>query len=288
MRVMVTGASGQLGFDCVQWLEEHGVACCGVDREHFDLTDADAVRACVEAWKPDAILHCGAYTQVNRAETQPEVCMAVNGMGTLNLVRAALAVNAKLMYVSSDYAFAGNADEPYTVQAQTCPQNVYGLSKVQGEEAVRSLMQRYFIVRTGWLYSRRGSNIVKSTLRAAAGQAEITVEEDLIGSPTFTEDLAALLCTMLATERYGVYHACSEGYCSSPEFAQEVLRLCGSRCRVRSVPMRKRAYSLTKPHNARLDMTSLDQAGFKRLPEWQDALERFLEQNGMLQSARGR
>lgn len=282
MRVMVTGASGQLGYDCVKWLEAHNIPCYGVDKSDFDITDGDAVMQAVETWRPDAIIHCAAYTQINRAETQPEVCMTVNGMGTLNVVRAALHVGAKLMYVSADYVFSGEDDTPHRVNDKPSPVSVYGLSKVQGEEVVRSLMQRFFIVRTGWLYSRRGSNIVKQTLHAASGRAEMIVEGDQYGSPTCTSDLADLLCTIIATERYGVYHAASEGWCTVAEFAAELLRLTGSRTRIHTTATRKRPYHAACPLNGRLDCSSLTTAGFRKLPSWQDALLRFLSEHDML------
>lgn len=280
MRVLVTGASGQLGYDCVQWLTAHGVTCCGVDREDFDLTDAQAVSTYIRTWQPDAIIHCGAYTHVDRAETQPEVCVTVNGVGTLNVVRAALSVNAKLLYVSTDYVFSGAQEEPYGINAQLSPQNVYGVSKAQGEEAVRSLMHRCFIVRTGWLYSKRGNNIVRQIIRDAYGHSEISAAMDQIGCPTYSADLAALICTMISTERYGVYHAANEGCCSVAELAEATLRRCGSRCRVRPVETLRRPHEAHKPRNLRLDMRSLDAAGFPRLPEWTDALNRFLDQSG--------
>ena len=281
MRVLVTGASGQLGYDCVQCLMAQGVVCCGVDREDFDLTDEQAVSTYIQTWKPDAIIHCGAYTHIDRAETQPEVCVTVNGMGTMNIVRAALRVNAKLLYVSADYVFAGNDEEPYTTSSQLCPANVYGVSKVQGEEAVRSLMQKYFIVRTGWLYSLRGNNVVRQILRAAHGHSEIAAENDQIGSPTFTEDLAELLCRMIMTQRYGVYHATNEGYCSLAELAEAILKRCGSRCRVKPVATEHHPHEARRSCNLRLDMSSLDAAGFPHLPHWQNALERFLDQLGV-------
>lgn len=278
MRVMVTGAQGQLGFDCVKWLEAHHIPCCGVDLDDFDLTDGNAVMQAIAAWKPDAIIHCGAYTQINRAETQPEVCIAVNGMGTLNVVRAALHVGAKLLYVSADYVFSGQGDLPYGTNHHPAPMTIYGLSKAQGEEAIRSLMQRYFIVRTGWLYSRRGSNIVRSMLRNASVRSEIVVEDDQYLSPTFTADLADLICTMIATERYGVYHATNDGWCSAADFASELLRLSGSRARIRTTSTHKRPYHAASLLNGRLDCSSLAASSFKPLPAWQDALSRFLKE----------
>ena len=275
MKVLVTGAAGQLGHECIRQLEARGIISNGVDKDDFDLLDSEKVTAYVRSWQPDAIIHCAAYTQVERAETQPEVCAAINSMGTLNIARAARAVNARLMYISSDQIFSG-AEASYDTDAQPCPINVYGLTKAQGEEAVRSLLQNYYIIRTGWLFGLHGSNFVKGVLRAAYNRSEITVTDAQFGSPTYAADLAALLCDMIQTNRYGVYHVTNEGSCTCADFAEEILRRSGSRCRVRHVGATPGAHTRGRQASVRLAMDSLDKAGFDRLPHWQDALDRFM------------
>ena len=276
MKVLVTGVKDQLGFDVMKRLAALNIEARGVDYTDCDLTDGPSVMALVRGESPDAIIHCAAYTAVDRAETEPEQCAAVNGMGTLNLVRAALAVDAKLLYVSTDYVFSGEGDTPVDISAPYQPRNVYGLTKAQGEEAVRSLMNRSFIVRTSWVFGAHGDNFVKTMLRLGADHSEVSVVGDQIGSPTYTVDLARLLCDMVQTNRYGIYHATNEGYCSWASFAAEIMRQAGLRCTVRAIPTSEYPTLARRPANSRLSKVSLDQAGFARLPQWEDALSRYL------------
>lgn len=278
MKVLVTGVKGQLGYDVMKRLNVLGIQAKGVDREDFDLTDSEAVMDAVCGYRPDAIIHCAAYTAVDRAETEPEKCAAVNGMGTLNIVRAALAVDAKLVYISTDYVFSGEGDDPFETNAPYNPKNVYGLTKVQGEEAVRSLMTRYFIVRTAWVFGYNGHNFVKTMLRLGTERPEVKVVCDQFGSPTYTPDLARLLCDMVQTNRYGIYHATNEGFCSWAEFAEEIMVQGGRKCTVRPIPTSEYPTPAKRPANSRLSKRSLDQAGFARLPHWEDALARYIEE----------
>ena len=178
MKALVTGAEGQLGAEVVKILRQRGVQVSGVDRADFDLLNAEAVRAYVEELKPGVIIHCAAYTAVDRAETEPETCCAVNGMGTMNITRAAVAVGAKLLYVSTGFVFSGEGDAPAEINDPTAPQNVYGLSKLQGEQAVRSLMTQYFIVRTSTMFSARGNNVLKTMLRIGKEKRSMDVPCD--------------------------------------------------------------------------------------------------------------
>ena len=278
MKVLVTGVGGQLGYDVCKELDRLGIENKGVDVQDFDLTDGAAVMAAVQAYMPDAIIHCAAYTNVEKAESVPEVCADVNGMGTLNMVRAALAVNAKLMYISTDYVFEGTGDTPYEVNAPHRPQSVYGLTKDQGEEAVTSLMQRYFIVRISWVFGVHGNNFVRTMLRLGSERKELNVVDDQIGSPTYTADLAVLLCSMIRTDKYGAYHATNEGYCSWAEFAQAIMDEAGLKCVVHPVPTSAYPTVAKRPLNSRMSKRSLDLAGFQRLPSWQDALHRYVEE----------
>lgn len=278
MKVLVTGVAGQLGHDVMKRLAEMNIEAKGVDFQDFDLTDAAAVMDAVCSYAPDGIIHCAAYTAVDRAEQEPEKCAAVNGMGTLNLVRAALAVDAKLLYVSTDYVFSGEGETPFEVNSPYGAKNVYGLTKAQGEEAVRSLMTRFFIVRTAWVFGLNGQNFVKTMLRLGADRAEINVVADQFGSPTYTPDLARLLCDMILSNKFGVYHATNEGYCSWAEFAAEIMRQGERKCRVNPIPTSLYPTAAKRPANSRLSKSCLDAAGFDRLPPWQDALTRYLQE----------
>lgn len=281
MKVLVTGVLGQLGQECVRLLERRGMEAVGVDRDDFDLTDPGAVRAYVEAVKPDAIMHCAAYTAVDRAESEPEVCAAVNGMGTLNLVRAALRVGAKMMYISTDYVFPGTGDMPYEPDDPYGAMSVYGLTKAQGEEAVRSNMTRFFIIRTAWVFGM-GANFVRTMLRLGDSRTDVNVVADQFGSPTYTVDLARLMCDMIITDRYGTYHATNEGFCSWAEFAAEIMRLGDRACSVHPITTAEYPSAAKRPANSRLSKACLDAAGFDRLPPWQDALRRYLVSIGEL------
>lgn len=277
MKIMVTGAKGQLGQEVLRLLRARQISCRGVDTQDFDLADAQAVVRAVAAYGPDAIIHCAAYTAVDRAESEPEKCMAVNAAGTMYLVRAAMAAGAKLLYVSTDYVFGGEGDVPHETDDRTSPCNVYGLSKLQGEEAVRGLMTRYFIVRTSWVFGQ-GGNFVRTMLRLGKEKRQVSVVNDQIGAPTYAADLARLLCDMIVTDRYGVYHAANEGCCSFAEFAEAIMRASGSRCRVLPIPSEEYPTPARRPRNSRLSMRSLDAAGFPRLPIWEDALARYLDE----------
>lgn len=278
MKVLVTGVNGQLGWEVVKRLKLLKVDVVGVDMDDFDMTNADAVMAYVCSCRPDAIVHCAAYTNVEKAETEPEVCCRVNGMGTLNLVRAALRVDAKLLYVSTDYVFSGENDLPYEADALRRPLNIYGQSKLQGEEAVQSLMTRSFILRTSWIYGAHGENYVKTALAMAGDRREQVYATDQIGAPTYAPDLARLICDMIRTNKFGVYHAANEGCCSRAEAAQTALALAGRRARIRAAATQHVPGAARRPLNSCLSMTSLDEAGFPRLPDWKNAMARFMDE----------
>lgn len=276
MRIMVTGAAGQLGSAVMREMTARGHDVYGAVRQDFDLTDGAAVKRAVHSYQPDAIIHCAAYTAVDRAESEPDACMAAGGMGTLHLVRAALVVGAKLMYISTDYVFDGAGTLPHETNDPLRPLNIYGLSKLQGEEAVRGLMRRYFIVRTSWVFGPDGQNFVETMRRLGRERAAVRVVADQVGAPTYTGDLARLLADMIVTERYGTYHASNEGECSFAELAEEVMRLSGSACRVERITTGQYPCAAKRPLNSRLSKECLDRAGFARMPHWKDALRRYL------------
>ena len=277
MKAFLTGVSGQLGHDVAKCLQERGVSFLGVSSRELDITDRDAVKRVLSEYRPDAVLHCAAYTKVDRAEDEVEFCMRVNADGTRNLAEACRELGARIIYISTDYVFPGTGMKPWETDDPTGPLNVYGMSKLAGELAVRELLEQFFIVRTSWVIGEHGNNFVKTMLRLAQERSELRVVDDQIGSPTFTADLAPLLCDMLATEAYGVYHATNEGVCSWAELAETVFSLAGKNTAVRHVSTEEYAAKARRPKNSRLSKRSLDEAGFVRLPEWESSLEKMLK-----------
>lgn len=280
MKVLVTGVKGQLGYDVCKVLEARGVEHRGVDIDDFDVTDAAATRAYITAYRPDAVIHCSAWTAVDKAEDEPDKVRAVNGDGPRNIAEACRAVGAKLLYISTDYVFPGTGERAYEPDDPTGPLGVYGATKLAGEQAVRETLDRWFIVRISWVFGKNGNNFVKTMLRLAETRSELNVVRDQIGSPTYTADLAPLLCDMIATERYGVYHATNEGFCSWAEFAQEIFRLSGKPVTVHPIPTSEYPTRAARPLNSRMSKDKLEQMGFTRLPPWQDALARYLREIG--------
>lgn len=275
MKIMVTGANGLLGREVLGQLRDEGLPCVGVGREDFDVTDADAVQAAVAREAPDAIIHCAAYTAVDKAETEPAECCKVNAMGSLHMARAALAAHARLCLISTDYVFGGDTEEPADVNSPCHPRGVYGLSKLQAEDAVRSIMTRCYIVRTSWLFGQ-GDCFPRTMLRLGRENAAVRVVCDQFGSPTYAPDLARFLCELIRTDRYGIYHATNEGFCSRAEFAEEIFRAAGLSTAVVPVPSSAFPTLARRPANGRLSKASLDRSGFRRFPPWQDALARWL------------
>jgi len=278
MKVLVTGVNGQLGYDVCKVLAVRKIEHRGVDIGDIDITDAQAVREQVTAYHPDAVIHCAAWTAVDRAEDEPEKCRAVNVNGTRNIAAACRETGAKLLYVSTDYVFPGTGEQFYEPDDPTGPLSVYGKTKLGGELAVQELLERYFIVRTSWVFGRNGNNFVKTMLRLAETKTEVNVVCDQMGSPTYTADLAPLLCDMIVTDKYGVYHATNEGICTWAEFAQEIFRQTGKDVRVNAIPTSEYSTRAVRPLNSRMSKEKLTEAGFKRLPAWQDALRRYLKE----------
>ena len=291
MKVLVTGTSGQLGFDVMNELKKRGHEGIGADRhdsenadfEHIilDITDRDQVLKAVSDIKPDAIVHCAAWTNVDGAE-EPEnlaAVRAVNVDGTKNLADAAKSVDAKMVYISTDYVFNGEGETPWQPdQKNYAPLNVYGQSKLDGELAVANTLDKYFIVRIAWVFGQNGKNFIKTMLKVAETHDEVRVVNDQIGTPTYTIDLARLLVDMIETDKYGYYHATNEGgYISWADFTKEIYAQAGVNAKV--IPVTTAEYGLSKakrPYNSRLDKSKLKENGFEPLPTWQDAVKRFL------------
>lgn len=281
MKVLVTGVKGQLGHDVLRALQSRNMECLGVDIEEFDITDAKAASDFMKNYRPGAVVHCSAYTAVDKAEDDLERCMAVNACGTRNIAAACREIDAKVVYTSTDYVFPGTGSNEYDVDDPTGAINTYGKSKLDGELAVRELTHKHFIVRISWVFGKNGNNFVKTMLRLGKERREVNVVCDQVGSPTYTADLAELLCDMAASEKYGTYHATNEGFCSWAEFAQEIFRQAGYPARVNPIPASEYPTRAARPQNSRMSKKSLDDAGFRRLPPWQDALARYLEEIGI-------
>ena len=278
MKVLVTGVNGQLGYDVCRELTARGVEHTGVDIADFDITDAAAVERYLEQYRPDVVIHCSAWTAVDAAEDQPEKVSAVNGQGSRNIAEVCKKIGAKLVYISTDYVFPGTGERFYEPEDQTGPLGVYGKTKLEGEMAVRETLDEHFIVRISWVFGKNGKNFVRTMLTLAETRTELNVVCDQIGSPTYTADLAPLLCDMIATNKYGTYHATNEGVCSWAEFTEEIFRQAGKCVKVNHIPTSEYPTKAVRPLNSRMSKEKLVENGFARLPAWQDALSRYLKE----------
>lgn len=277
MKIIVTGSKGQLGTDVVDELKKNGIEPVCADLPELDITDLGAVESFIFHSGADAVIHCAAFTNVDIAETEREACRRVNAEGTLNIARSCARRGIKMLYISTDYVFSGEGNMPFEADGETKPCNYYGESKLAGEKAVIENCEKYFIVRVSWVFGENGKNFVKTMLCLSKEREEITVVNDQIGSPTYTKDLSKLLCDMIVTERYGVYHATNEGFCSWAEFAAKIMELSGASTKIIPVTSNEYKSVAKRPANSRLSKSSLDNSGFDRLPHWQDALRRYLE-----------
>ena len=278
MKILVTGVKGQLGYDLCRILSDRGIEHRGVDIDDFDITDRQAVSEYIEGYRPDAVIHCSAFTAVDRAEDDVALCTRVNADGARNIADAAAKLGAKMMYISTDYVFPGNGERFYQPDDATGPLSVYGKTKLMGEEAVRAASERHFIVRISWVFGTNGNNFVKTMLRLAETKTDLNVVADQIGSPTYTYDLSILLCDMIVTECYGTYHATNEGVCSWAEFAEEIMKQGGKSTVIHPIPTSEYPTRASRPLNSRMSKDKLEENGFLRLPHWKDALTRYLKE----------
>jgi len=299
MKVFVTGVNGQLGYDVVLELARRGYFCWGsgsapaytgiegqmlshaMTYVQADITDEAQISRVLEDLRPDAVIHCAAWTNVDGAEDEENIpkVFAINESGTRNLAECCRKLDCKMVYISTDYVFDGQGEEPWKPDCRDyLPLNVYGRSKLAGEMAVASLVEKHFIVRTAWVFGSNGKNFVKTMLNVGQKFKSLRVVNDQIGTPTYTRDLARLLTDMVETERYGCYHATNEGgYISWYDFACEIFRQAGYDTQVVSVTTEEYGLSRAiRPFNSRLCKQKLSEAGFARLPHWKDALERYL------------
>lgn len=283
MRVLVTGVKGQLGNDVVNELKKNSIESVGVDIEEMDITDADAVKKVITESDVDAVIHCAAYTAVDAAEDNVDICRKINADGTRNIAEVCKELDIKLMYISTDYVFDGQGTEPWKADCKDYkPLNVYGQTKLEGELAVVENVEKFFIVRIAWVFGVNGKNFIKTMLNVGKRPdiKQVRVVNDQIGTPTYTYDLARLLVDMIKTDKYGYYHATNEGgYISWYDFTCEIYKQAGYSTEV--VPVTTEEYGLSKaarPVNSRLDKSKLIENGFTPLPTWQDALSRYLKE----------
>lgn len=278
MKVLVTGVKGQLGYDVIKSLNSRNIENIGAGREEFDITDLEKTREFIVNSKADVVIHCAAYTAVDRAEDEQELCETVNVIGTKNIATVCKEIDAKMVYISTDYVFPGTGEAFYEVDDATGPLSVYGKTKLQGEELVKSILDKYFIARVTWIFGVNGSNFVKTMLRLGKERDVINVVADQYGSPSYTADIAPLLCDMIMTEKYGTYHVTNEGICSWAEFTEEILRLAGYDTKVNHITTEEYPTKAVRPKNSRLSKEKLVENGFYKLPDWKDALARYLEE----------
>lgn len=301
MKIFVTGVAGQLGHDVMNELAKRGHEGIGSDlapaysgiqdgssvtKEPYrslDITDKAAVKTLLEELRPDAVIHCAAWTAVDLAEDpdKQEKVRAINAAGTQNIAEACREIDAKMVYISTDYVFDGQGTTPWDPDCKDYkPLNVYGQTKLEGELAVSEILQKYFIVRIAWVFGLNGKNFIRTMLNVAKTHDTVRVVNDQIGTPTYTFDLSRLLIDMVETEKYGYYHATNEGgFISWYDFTREIYRQAGLSTKV--IPVSTAEYGISKaarPFNSRLSKEKLLQAGFKPLPTWQDALSRFLKE----------
>ncbi|MGP0587922.1 dTDP-4-dehydrorhamnose reductase [Paenibacillus timonensis] len=282
MRVLVTGASGQLGMDVVRLFEQSGHQVLPCDRDTLDITNGEMCLAKVTEFKPDVVVHCAAYTAVDQAESDVDAAYAVNAVGTRNMVLAAEQVKAKFCYVSTDYVFDGTAASPYQEYDNTNPQSVYGKSKRAGEVLVQSLSSAFFIVRTSWVYGLHGQNFVNTMLKLGQEKPLLSVVNDQKGSPTYTVDLAAFLMELIQTEKYGIYHASNSGECTWYEFAQVIFEeardILGQNYLTQVKPCTTGDFPrpAPRPRSSVMDHLSIRTNGFQDLRPWREALKAFI------------
>lgn len=278
MKILVTGVKGQLGHDVVNEAHKRGIQAVGVDIDEMDITNAPQVEHVIKSEKYDAVVHCAAWTAVDKAEEMPEACRKVNAEGTENIAKVCKELDIPMMYFSTDYVFDGKGDTPWKEYDERHPLNVYGQTKYEGELAVEKL-EKHFIIRIAWVFGKNGNNFIKTMLKLGKERGAVSVVNDQIGSPTYTYDLAKLVVDMIQTDKYGTYHATNEGLCSWYEFACEIFKQAGMDD-VKVTPVDSNAFPVkaTRPKNSRMEKTELDKNGFDRLPTWQDALSRYLKE----------
>lgn len=274
MKVLVTGANGQLGYDVIKQLNSVGIDYLATDRESLDITNKEQVTRVISDYNPDAVIHCAAYTAVDKAEDEKELCYSINVLGTRYIAQVCKEINAKMVYISTDYVFDGEGEKPFEITDKPNPINYYGQTKYEGELEVQKSLDKYFIVRISWVFGSNGNNFVKTMLKLGKEKDEISIVADQIGSPTYTPDLAELLIEMIKTNEFGVYHATNEGYCSWYEFACEIFKQAEIDIKVNSINTEDYPTKAVRPKNSMLCKTK---SSFDLLPNWEVSLKKFIK-----------
>ncbi|MFB1081787.1 dTDP-4-dehydrorhamnose reductase [Jeotgalibacillus sp. JSM ZJ347] len=276
LKVLVTGSKGQLGQELCHVLINEGHDVTGLSRVELDVTNAEAVLNMLNRCQPDIVIHTAAYTDVNRAEKEPEKAFLVNSLGTENVALAVKQIGAKMVYISTDYVFDGTSQYPIREEEATNPLSIYGRSKLLGEEHVRRILSHYFIIRTSWLYGRYGSNFVKKILEAGDHAKTVTVVNDQFGSPTYTGDLADAIAKLIVTDQFGLYHLSNSGSCSWYEFAREIFYLAGKDVLVEPCKTEEFKSPAKRPAYSILEHSRWRDNGYAEIRHWSEALEEFL------------
>lgn len=274
--ILVTGSTGQLGSDVVKELLKRGYSTLSPNRSEFNLCSEDSIRNYILNSNCEAIVHCAAYTQVDKAEDEKDLCIKINATATKHIVKCAKILDIPMIYISTDYVFDGTKDGEYTENDETNPINIYGESKLAGEKYVQEILDKYYIVRTSWVFNINGKNFIETMLRLSKANNQLSIVNDQIGSPTYTRDLSRLLVDMLETNKYGLYHATNEGYCSWYEFANTIFKLANINIDIKAINSNEYASRAKRPLNSKLSKDKLIEYGFKPLPNWKDALKDYL------------
>ena len=274
--ILVTGSTGQLGSDVVKELLKRGYSTLSPNRSELNLCSEDNIRNYILNSNCEAIVHCAAYTQVDKAEDEKDLCIKINATATKHIVKCAKILDIPMIYISTDYVFDGTKDGKYTENDETNPINIYGESKLAGEKYVQEILDKYYIVRTSWVFNINGKNFIETMLRLSKTNNQLSIVNDQIGSPTYTKDLSRLLVDMLETSKYGLYHATNEGYCSWYEFANTIFKLANINIDIKAINSNEYASRAKRPLNSKLSKDKLIEYGFKPLPHWEDALKDYL------------
>ena len=279
MKVLVTGVNGQLGYDVIIELNKRGYETVGVDAQEMDITDYELVSKVMNEEKPQAVIHCAAYTAVDKAEENIDICRKVNVEGTENIAKVCKELDCKMMYISTDYVFDGEGNRPWEPDDNvTEPLNSYGLTKYEGEQVLQKHVEKFFIVRISWVFGVNGNNFIKTMLRLGKENGKVSVVSDQIGSPTYTADLSILLCNMIESDKYGIYHATNEGFCSWYDFACETFKAANMDVEVIALDSNAFPVKAKRPKNSRMSKDKLIENGFDKMPTWQDATRRYIKE----------
>lgn len=276
MKVLVTGVNGQLGYDVARELNKRGHEAIGVDREIMDLTISSQIKECIENINPDAIIHCAAYTAVDAAEDNENLCRQVNALATKDIAKCAKKLDIPMIYISTDYVFDGSKDGLYTEEDVPNPINVYGKTKYEGELYIQEILEKFYIVRISWVFGENGNNFIDTMLRLSKDRDSLSIINDQVGSPTYTKDLSGLLVDMIETNKYGVYNATNEGFCSWYEFAKKIFEIVNISIEIKPINTLEYPTKATRPMNSKMSKNKLIKNGFRQLQCWDKALNEYL------------